>query len=234
MTIGSLFSGIGGLERGLEMLGLGPTLWQAENDERARRILRLRFPNAHLYSDVKEIDKKTKRVDVLCGGFPCQDISDAGTNHTRRGLTGNRSGLWSEFARIIAELRPPRVLIENVASLAERGLTKILSDLASCGYDAEWDCFTACSLGAPHTRNRLFILAYTDIDCQSARREYAQMAGVRATARALWHRRTPPTRTLGVANGAAGEMDRLHLAGNAAIPFVSALALTELTIRAIQ
>jgi DNA (cytosine-5)-methyltransferase 1 len=100
-----------------------------------------------------------QRSICICGGFPCQDISNAGK---RAGITGERSGLWSEFARIIRELRPRYVLVENVAALLGSGSYQpFLGNLAALGYDAEWECIPAAAVGAPHLRDRLFIVAYT-------------------------------------------------------------------------
>lgn len=96
-------------------------------------------------------------VDILSGGFPCQDISNAGK---RAGIDGERSGLWSEYARIICELRPRYVVVENVAALLGRGMERVLGDLAACGYDAEWQSIRASDVGAPHRRERIWILAY--------------------------------------------------------------------------
>jgi site-specific DNA-cytosine methylase len=96
-------------------------------------------------------------VDVLCGGFPCQDISVAGRGE---GIDGARSGLWAEYARLIRELRPRYVVVENVAALLARGMERVLGDLAACGYDAEWDCIPASAVGAPHRRDRVWLVAY--------------------------------------------------------------------------
>src|SRR5208282_3242190 len=98
---------------------------------------------------------------ILCGGFPCQDISNAGK---RAGIDGERSGLWSEFARLIGELRPRYAIMENVAALLGRGLERVLGDLASIGYDAEWHCIPASAVGAPHRRDRVWIVAYANRD----------------------------------------------------------------------
>jgi DNA (cytosine-5)-methyltransferase 1 len=158
LTIGSLFSGIGGLELGLERAGLGPVLWQVECDDYATRVLERHWPDATRHRDVRGVGRHNlSRVDLICGGFPCQDVSNAGK---RAGLAGHRSGLWSEFARIVRELRPRYVLVENVAALLGRGMGDVLGDLAACGYDAEWDCIPAAAVGAPHRRDRLFIVAY--------------------------------------------------------------------------
>ena len=157
--IGSLFSGIGGLEMGLESLGLGPVAWQCDSDPYARAVLTARWPQVRRYEDVKEIDERAQRVDIICGGFPCQDISNAGG---RVGIHGPRSGLWFEYARIVRILRPRIVFVENVAALASRGLDVVLGSLADLGYDAEWDVFSASQVGAPHIRKRMFVLAYSD------------------------------------------------------------------------
>ena len=182
MSIGSLFSGIGGLERGLENCGLGPVVWQCDNDPKARAVLATHWPAVHRFHDVKDIDDKAPRVEIICGGFPCQDISVAGKG---AGLDGARSGLWSEYARIVRALRPSIVFIENVAALVGRGLDRVLGDLAALGFDAEWDVFRASDVGAPHQRARLFVLAYSDRERvrQFAERHQRQGRGVRAAER---------------------------------------------------
>lgn len=98
---------------------------------------------------------------MLCGGFPCQDISLAGKG---AGIDGARSGLWSEFARLIGEFRPRYVCVENVSALLGRGLDRVLSDLAALGFDAEWDCIPASAVGAPHIRDRVWLIAYPHAD----------------------------------------------------------------------
>jgi DNA (cytosine-5)-methyltransferase 1 len=159
--IGSLFSGIGGLELALESLGMR-TIWQVECDRYARRVLWQHWPIVPKYEDVCAVGAANLcPVDVICGGFPCQGISDAGL---RLGLDDPRSGLWREFARVVRELRPRYVFVENVAALRVRGLGRVLGDLAEIGYDAEWDCVRAADVGALHLRNRLFILAYAQCD----------------------------------------------------------------------
>jgi len=155
---GSLFSGIGGLDLALEAFGHTPA-WQAESDPYARAVLARHWPGVHCYEDVRQIDAEAPPVDIVCGGFPCQDISNAGK---RAGIGGERSGLWSEFARIIRVLRPRFVFVENVAALTVRGLDRVLGDLASLGFDAEWDVFRAADVGAPHLRARIFILSYAN------------------------------------------------------------------------
>ncbi len=166
MRIGSLFSGIGGLELGIERAIPGArTVFQVESDPYARLVLARHWPNARRYNDVRQVNAgNLPACDLLCGGFPCQDISDAGT---RIGVEGSRSGLWSEYARLIGELRPRFVVVENVAALRLRGLGRVLGDLAASGYDAIWDCIPAQAVGAPHRRDRLFIVAWSVSDTDS-------------------------------------------------------------------
>lgn len=156
MKIGSLFSGIGGLELGLERAGLGTVAWQCEIDPFCRRVLARHWPEVTRYEDVRTLGADAAPVDVICGGFPCQDVSLAGK---RAGLAGERSGLWSEFRRIIEELAPSIVVIENVLGLRTSGLPRVLADLAALGFDAEWSDLSAADVGAPHQRRRLFIVA---------------------------------------------------------------------------
>jgi DNA (cytosine-5)-methyltransferase 1 len=164
--VGSLFSGIGGIDLGLERAGMR-VVWQVECDPYARAVLRKHWPTTALYDDVRSVGAANLApVDLVCGGFPCQDISNAGK---RVGINGERSGLWSEYARIIRELRPRYVLVENVAALLARGLERVVGDLAACGYDAEWDCFPAAAFGAPHQRDRLFVVAHAHGDRHAGR-----------------------------------------------------------------
>jgi DNA-cytosine methyltransferase len=157
MKHGSLFSGIGGIDLGFEMAGI-ETSWTCEIDDWANGLLQKRFPNATHYRDVQEIGKDNlESVDIISGGFPCQDISTAGKG---AGLDGKRSGLWFEMWRIICELQPRWVLIENVANLANKGGARVLHDLAEAGYDAEWQVISAKDVGARHLRKRLWIVAY--------------------------------------------------------------------------
>lgn len=158
LTVGSLFSGIGGIELGLEMTGGFKTIWQCESDSYARKVLAKHWPDVPIYEDVRLIDESVERPDMLCGGFPCQDISVANTKGD--GLEGKRSGLWFEFYRAICLLRPRYVLVENVANLVNKGLDRILGQMAEVGYHAEWQVLSAAQFGAWHLRKRLFIIAY--------------------------------------------------------------------------
>jgi DNA (cytosine-5)-methyltransferase 1 len=158
-SIGSLFAGIGGFELGLERAIPGAyTLWQVEQNNFCQKVLAKHWPEARIYDDVKNINKNNvEQVDILCGGFPCQDISVAGKGE---GLNGERSGLWWEMHRIIDELQPRAVIMENVAAITIRGLGAVLGSLSQIGYDAEWCTLRASDFGAPHKRARWFCIAY--------------------------------------------------------------------------
>tara|TARA_R110002167_G_scaffold43625_2_gene131606 strand:+ start:118 stop:897 length:780 start_codon:yes stop_codon:yes gene_type:complete len=158
VKICSLFSGIGGLELGLEAAGVGETFWQVEQDAFCRSILAKHWPDAKRFEDVRTVGAEDiGGAELLCGGFPCQDISLAGRGG---GLAGERSGLWGEYARLIRLVLPRFVIIENVPALTGRGLSEVLGELAGCGYDAEWDTISAAAVGACHRRNRIFIIAW--------------------------------------------------------------------------
>lgn len=159
MRIGSLFSGIGGLELGLERaIPEARVVWQVERDPYARRVLEKHWPAARRYEDVQEVGAHNlQAVDLICGGFPCQDISNAGA---RAGIDGERSGLWREFARILGEMVPKYVVLENVPALLNRGMGRVLADLAALSYDGTWDCIPASALGAPHRRDRWFFVGW--------------------------------------------------------------------------
>lgn len=156
MTFLSLFSGIGGFDLGLERAGMR-CIGQVEIDPFCRRVLAKHWPNVPRFEDVKKFKSEmlNERPDVICGGFPCQDISEAGL---RAGITGSRSGLWTEFTRIICEIRPSVVIVENVSDLLVRGIGTVLGDLAELGFDAEWHLLSASAFGAPHPRERVFIV----------------------------------------------------------------------------
>ena len=157
-----LFSGIGGFSLGLERAGM-TTVAFCEINPYCRAVLKKHWPEVPCYDDITTLTAERLAtdgivVDVICGGFPCQDISFAGKGG---GIAdGTRSGLWSEYARLIGELRPAYVIVENVAALLNRGLERVLGDLAALGLDAEWHCIPASAIGAPHRRDRLWIVAH--------------------------------------------------------------------------
>lgn len=158
MRVLDLFSGIGGFSLGLERAGM-KTVAFVEREPFCQRVLAKHWPEVPIYDDVKTYRGDEHECDVVCGGFPCQDISFAGRG---AGLAGERSGLWSEMARIIGVARPRYVIVENVAALLGRGLGTVLGDLAAIGYDAEWHCIPASYVGAPHRRDRVWIIANSD------------------------------------------------------------------------
>lgn len=176
LTFGSLFAGIGGMDLGLERAGM-QCRWQVEIDDYATKVLAKHWPTVPRFRDVRDVGAGClERVDLIAGGFPCQDISVAGKG---AGIAGKRSWLWAEYARIIGELRPRFVLVENVPALRSRGLGRVLGDLASLGYDTEWDCIPAAAVGAPHLRDRIWIVAYA-----SGSRDRALAGSVYGDARA--------------------------------------------------
>ncbi|MGX1587299.1 DNA cytosine methyltransferase [Brevundimonas diminuta] len=157
MKVLDLFSGIGGCSLGLERAGM-ETVAFCEISPVCRHLLAHHWPDVPRFDDVTTLtSEQVGPVDVICGGFPCQDISFAGKG---AGLAGERSGLWREYARLVRELRPAFVIVENVAALLGRGLGDVLGDLAALGYDAWWDCIPASAVGAPHRRDRLWVVAY--------------------------------------------------------------------------
>ena len=162
-TFGSLFAGIGGIDLGFERAGL-ECKWQVEIDDYATKILEKHWPQVKRWRDVKTFPPKDNQgwsVDVIAGGFPCQDISVAGKG---AGLNGERSGLFYEIIRLARQLRPRAIVLENVSALLVRGMGTVLAELAEVGYDAEWHCIPAAGVGAPHRRDRVFIIAYTQHD----------------------------------------------------------------------
>ena len=158
LTVGSLFSGIGGLDLGLERAGM-TVRWQVEIDKNAQRVLRHHWPDTALYEDVREVGGEVERVDLICGGFPCQDLSVAGR---RAGLAGKRSGLFHEFMRIASELAPRWLLIENVPGLLSsnggRDMGTVLGTLGELGYGWAYRVLDAQYFGVAQRRRRVFIV----------------------------------------------------------------------------
>ncbi len=167
-----LFSGIGGFSLGLERSGGFKTVAFCEIEPFCRRVLKKHWPEVPCYDDVRTLTADRLAadgigVDAICGGFPCQDVSIA-QGASRAGLDGERSGLWSEYARLISELRPRYVIVENVAALLSLGIDRVLGDLAAIGYDAEWECIPAGAVGAPHIRDRFWLVGYANHESQPA------------------------------------------------------------------
>jgi DNA (cytosine-5)-methyltransferase 1 len=159
LNVLDLFSGIGGFSLGLERAGFR-TVAFCEIDPYCRRVLAKHWPGVPIFEDVTKLrGTDVGTVDLICGGFPCQDISIAGKG---AGISGSRSGLWTEFHRLIGEIRPRYVIVENVPALLQRGLGKVLGDLAEIGYDAEWDCIPASYVGCRQLRDRIWIVAYPE------------------------------------------------------------------------
>lgn len=157
VRVGSLFAGMGGFDEAAKVVGWR-TAWVSEIEPYACALLEYFFPGVPNHGDIIQIDfTRVEPVEVLCGGFPCQDISKAGNGD---GIDGKRSGLWSHYARAIGVLRPRYAVVENVPTLTRRGLGRVLGDLADLGYDAEWHCLSAAHVGAPHGRDRIWICAY--------------------------------------------------------------------------
>lgn len=164
MRVLSLFAGIGGFDLGLEQAGMR-VVAQCEIDPFCQRVLAKHWPEVPCYDDVRELSAArlvrdgVGNIDVICGGFPCQDVSSSGA---KAGLAGQRSGLWFEYLRLIREIRPAYTIVENVSDLLSRGMGEVLGDLAEIGYDAEWHCIPASFFGLPQARERVWIVAYPD------------------------------------------------------------------------
>lgn len=225
LTFGSLFSGIGGLDLGLERAGF-VCRWQSEIDPYACRVLAKHWPDITNIGDIRHVRWDTiEPVDVIVGGYPCQPFSTAGA----RNGTDDPRHLWPWFADAIRVLRPRYAVLENVSGHLALGFGHVLGDLATLGYDAEWDCIPASAVGAPHRRDRVFVLAYSALG-NGRRPERARMAPTRWPAESREpHRRRGPvdhwaTGEPGVgrvADGIPDQLDRLRGLGNAVVPQVA-------------
>lgn len=166
LTHGSLFSGIGGFDLGAKLSGI-KTLWNCESDSRKRKILKKHFSDSIQYTDVCST-VNPPYVDIMSGGFPCQDISIANVSNKKiwnngqvEGIKGERSGLWKEYKRILGEVRPKYIIFENSPMLIVRGFEEVLCDLSKSGYDCQWQCLSASQFGFNHKRERIYGIAYT-------------------------------------------------------------------------
>jgi DNA (cytosine-5)-methyltransferase 1 len=181
-----LFSGIGGFSLGLERSGGFETVAFCEIDPFCRRVLANHWPKVPCYDDVRVLTAARLAadgiaVDVICGGFPCQDLSLAGN---RAGLEGARSGLWGEYRRVIGEVLPRFVIVENVPGLLSLGMGTVLGDLSALGFDAVWDCVPASAVGAAHQRDRVWLIAYASDIRRDPRRPEQPLQRLRASSEA--------------------------------------------------
>lgn len=226
LTFGSLFSGIGGFDLGFERAGF-ICKWQVEIDDYATRVLEKHWPNVRRERDIRSVGiVNLPRVDCIIGGFPCQDISVAGR---REGIDGERSGLFFQAIRVVRELQPRAVALENTEGLLTGGMDRVLGTLAEVGYDAEWHCIPAAAVGAPHIRDRVFIIAIRREDApdfgikrfQEPRievpREVSSWRG--AVTRSDWWASEPAVGR--VAYGVPSRVDRIRCLGNAVVPQVA-------------
>ena len=235
LTVGSLFSGIGGFELGLERTGGFKTVWQCEIDPFCLKVLEKHWPGVKRFADIKKmgVEEEIPHVDVICGGFPCQDISCAGKG---AGIHAERSGLWWEMLRIIRLVRPRFVLVENVAALLNRGLDEVLGSLAESGYDAEWQVLSAGMFGAPHRRERMFLVAYPQrIERFAGIFEIGKLAVHDRQSENWWSVEPGISR---VVDEFPGRVDRLRALGNAIVPqcaqFVGQCLLDSIRTEATQ
>lgn len=259
----ALFAGVGGGILGTQLLG-HRCICAVENDPHAQSVLLARqndglLPTFPIWNDVTTFDGKPWKgiVELVSGGFPCQDISVAGK---QKGITGARSGLWREMSRIIGEVQPKIVFIENSPQLTRLGLSEVLSDLAEMGYDAEWGCIGAHNANAPHKRERIWVVAYSKqngfdvptlkrsvdtpvLNTTQGKNSTSKFAGGDTscllasepprcknvpTSPSWWDSEPELGR---VANGIPNWMDRVERLGNAQVPAVARLAFELLTER---
>jgi DNA (cytosine-5)-methyltransferase 1 len=238
-----LFSGIGGFSLGLERTGGFQTVAFCEIEPFCRRVLAKHWPEVPCYDDVRTLTAARLAadgiaVDVICGGFPCQDLSEAGA---QAGMDGTRSGLWSEIARLAGELQPRFVIVENVTGLLSgpddrpgAWFGRVLGDLAALGYDAEWHCVPASAVGAPHERDRVWLVAYAqgvrhadghdgaDIGSPHRKEHPPTDAGCVVRGIPAWRWEAEP-RLARVAHGVPDQLERGRALGNAVVPQIPEL-----------
>lgn len=217
-TFGSLFSGIGGLDLGLERAGW-ECRWQVEADPFCQSVLAAHWPNVPRHADIKRVNvNDLEPVALVAGGFPCQPHSVAG----KRLAQDDPRWLWPWFAAVIEHVQPAAVLIENVPGLRQSGLRIVLADLARLGFDAEWSTLSACAVGAPHMRKRLFVLAHANGEGSQghgAERGLGEGGGEIEAAGCDWWATEPDVGR--VANGIPDRVDRLRTLGNSVVPQVA-------------
>jgi len=227
-----LFSGIGGFSLGLERTDGFETIAFCEIDSTCHYVLQKHWPSVPIFNDIRKLNGHEINADIICGGFPCQDISIAKSNG--KGLDGERSGLWSEYLRLIDEIRPNYVIAENVANLRSRGLGSVLHDLWSVGYDAEWHIIPASSVGALHKRERCWIMAYPRCKHGKTRPQItprlhrfitewnARGKFERSSEASTWIDESTPN-VRGMVDDVPLEMDRLRWLGNSVVPKIPEL-----------
>ena len=222
MNVLDLFSGIGGFSLGLERAGMR-TVAFCEIELFARTVLRKHWPAVPCYDDIRTIGSARLAADgitpdVLCGGFPCQDISLAGSG---TGIDGERSGLWKHYARLVGEIRPHHVIVENVSALLGRGIDRVLGDLAALGYDAEWHCIPAFYAGIPQPRDRIWIVAYDPSRVEQSRRPQSYFVGFKGRvlqAGGNFNYYAPEPNVPRVGSGIPNRFHRINTLGNSVSP----------------
>lgn len=222
MNVLSLFAGIGGLELGLERAGM-TTVGQVELDPFCQRILAKHWPEVPRHDDVRTAAEwwtnhpPRPTVDLVCGGYPCPAFSQAARGRN------TAPNLWPHMRDVIEQLRPEYVLLENVAAHLGRGFSRVLADLHALGFNAEWSTVTACTVGATHTRRRLFVVAYTNSHSEPVFAVDAEMAGAEAATEDRRHWGYPSADDVRADAGLPDRLDRLRALGNAVVPQVAEL-----------
>ena len=230
-TVGSLFAGIGGFDLGFEREGY-EVRWQVEIDEYCQKVLAKHWPHVPRYDDVRDCGlHNLEPVDVITGGFPCQDLSVAGK---QKGLDGERSALWWDYHRIISELRPRFAVVENVPNLLNRGIDQVCGSLAEIGYDSEWHIVSAADMGAPHLRKRVWLCTWPMADSsgvfsdgcidyneygQTTSRKFGRSDSKTPRGDSPWSATEPSI--CRVADGLPDRVDRLKGLGNAIVPQIA-------------
>ena len=240
LTHGSCFSGIGGFGLAARWAGI-ETLWQIERDKYCHEVLERHFPNTKKYRNIKEVNpNELQTVDIISGGFPCQPFSVAGK---RRGQKDDRY-LWPKMLKIIQTIKPTYVLCENVLGIIDMALDQTLADLETSGYSCETLIIPACSLDAPHRRDRVWIIAYTDCkyihpsefenrvnqkEIDEAIKRWQSIHFIRRRATQVEFREADKHLLCREADGVPHELDRLKALGNAIVPYIAHLFFTIIT-----
>ena len=230
LTVGSLFAGVGGFDLAAERVGF-QVKWQVEIDDYCTQVLEKHWPHVRRYRDVRRVhgrcgtfnvltqqwgcDQCLDAVDIICAGFPCNDLSVLGG---RAGLQGEHSGLWRDCARVVRGIRPRAVLVENTPSLLVNGMGDVLGDFSGMGYDAEWAVIPAAAVGSPQLRARLWILAYPARVRDGASTDPV-LSGWATAQRGAWWETEPGVGR--VADGIPAQVDRLRTLGGAIVPQVA-------------